>query len=211
MQVTAYTAEGKAQSKPAELPAGTFDGTVNENALHQVVTAILAHKRRGTAATKNRSAVRGGSNKPWRQKGTGRARAGTIRSPIWRGGGVVFGPQPRGYDVRVPKKLKRLATRSALNARAAEGALAVIDALELDEPSTRTIADLLAEVGASGKNVLVLTHGTKRNVHLSGRNIPGVLVCPWGEMSAYDVLWSDLVLVEAPALEEGPSDGGGGE
>lgn len=202
MQVTWYTSTGEARPESATLPEGTFDGTVNEDALHQVVRAALAHQRQGTASTKTRGQVRGGSRKPWRQKGTGRARAGTIRSPLWRGGGVVFGPHPRGYDLRVPKKLRRLATRSALNARAAEGALAVIESIELEAPSTKKVAELLDAVEAAGKNVLLLTDGTKRSVYLSTRNIPGVLVRPWGEVSAYDVLWSDLVLVEAPALAE---------
>lgn len=202
MQVTWYTSTGEARPETATLPEGTFDGTVNEDALHQVVRAALANQRQGTASTKTRGQVRGGSRKPWRQKGTGRARAGTIRSPLWRGGGVVFGPHPRGHDLRVPKKLRRLATRSALNARAAEGALAVIESIELEAPSTKKVAELLDAVEAAGKNVLLLTDGTKRSVYLSTRNIPGVLVRPWGEVSAYDVLWSDLVLVEAPALAE---------
>ncbi len=202
MQVTWYTSTGEARPESATLPEGTFDGTVNEDALHQVVRAALANQRQGTASTKTRGQVRGGSRKPWRQKGTGRARAGTIRSPLWRGGGVVFGPHPRGHDLRVPKKLRRLATRSALNARAAEGALAVIESIELEAPSTKKVAELLDAVEAAGKNVLLLTDGTKRSVYLSTRNIPGVLVRPWGEVSAYDVLWSDLVLVEAPALAE---------
>ncbi len=202
MQVTWYTSTGEARPESATLPEGTFDGMVNEDALHQVVRAALANQRQGTASTKTRGQVRGGSRKPWRQKGTGRARAGTIRSPLWRGGGVVFGPHPRGHDLRVPKKLRRLATRSALNARAAEGALAVIESIELEAPSTKKVAELLDAVEAAGKNVLLLTDGTKRSVYLSTRNIPGVLVRPWGEVSAYDVLWSDLVLVEAPALAE---------
>lgn len=200
MEVTGYTTQGEAQKARAALPESVFDGTVNEHALHQVVTAILAHQRQGTAATKTRGAVRGGGRKPWRQKGTGRARAGTIRSPLWRGGSVVFGPQPRSYDVRVPRKVKRLAIRSALNARAVEGRVAVVDALELEEPRTKEIAGLIKGIGVEGRNVLLLTDGNKPNVYLSGRNIPGLMVCPWGEASAYDLLWSDLVLIEAPAL-----------
>jgi large subunit ribosomal protein L4 len=209
MEVTAYTAQGEPQKKRTALPEATFDGTVSEDALHQVVTALLAHQRQGTAATKTRGYVRGGSRKPWRQKGTGRARVGTIRSPLWRGGSVVFGPHPRSYDVRIPRKVRRLAIRSALNAGAAEGSLAVVEPLELEQPRTKEITGLLAGIGAEGSNVLFLTDGYKPNVYLSGRNIPGVVVCPWGEASAYDVVWSDLVLIEASALaDKAEADGG---
>jgi len=204
MKVTAYTATGEERSEPAQLPTEVFDGTVHEGAMHQVVTAILAHDRQGTASTKTRGFVRGGSSKPWRQKGTGRARAGTIRSPLWRGGGVTFGPQPRSYDAKVPRKLRRLATQSALNVRALDGDLGVVEPLELEEPKTRVIAALVDGVGATGANVLLLTDGLKRTVYLSARNIQGVIVRPWGNASAYDILWADVVLVESTALE--PTD-----
>jgi large subunit ribosomal protein L4 len=205
MEVAAYTRQGEVQKAGAALPKATFDGIVNEHALHQVVTAILAHRRQGTASTKTRGAVRGGGRKPWRQKGTGRARVGTIRSPLWRGGSVVFGPQPRDYDVRVPRKVKRLAIRSALNARAAEGSVAVVEPLDLEQPRTKEISGLIKGIGVEGRNLLLLTDGNKPNVYLSGRNLPGVMVRPWGEASAYDVLWSDLVLIESSALA---GDGG---
>lgn len=208
MEVTAYTAEGEARPEGVTLPESTFDGVVNEDALHQVVTAIRAHARQGTASTRTYDTVAGGSRKPWRQKGTGRARHGTIRSPIWRGGVVTFGPRPRSYDVRVPRKMKQLALRSALNARAAEGDLAIVEPIELEEPRTRSIAKLLEGVGAEGRKVLLLTDGHKPIVHLSARNIPNVRVQPWGEASAYDVLWSALVLVEGSALQkEGAGEG----
>jgi large subunit ribosomal protein L4 len=209
MEVTAYTRQGEVQKTDAALPDATFDGIVNEHALHQVVTAILAHRRQGTASTKTRGAVRGGGRKPWRQKGTGRARVGTIRSPLWRGGSVVFGPHPRSYDVRVPRKVKRLAIRSALNARAAEGSVAVVEPLDLEQPRTKDISGLIKGIGVEGRNLLLLTDGNKPNVYLSGRNLPGVMVRPWGEASAYDVLWSDLVLIESSALAgDGGPEGG---
>ena len=200
MKVTTYDARGKAGSD-AKLPGDLFDGTVNESVLHQVVTAQLAHARHGNAATKNRSARAGGSRKPWRQKGTGRARQGTIRAGQWTGGGRIFGPSPRTYGAKVPKAVRRLAVQSALNARALDGDLALIAALDLAEPSTKTVASLLSEIGASGSNVLLLTAGSKPNVYLSARNIPRVAVRPWGEASAYDVLWADLVLVEEGAFD----------
>lgn len=199
MKVKAYTAAGAARSGDVALPESVFDGTVNEDALHQVVTALRAHGRQGTHATKTRQAKRGGGRKPWRQKGTGRARAGSIRSPLWRGGAVTFGPQPRDYAKQIPKKLRRLATSSALNARALDGDLAVVEALAFDEPKTSRMAELLEALGAEG-NVLLMTDGLKREVYLSGRNIPDLKVMPWGEASAYDVLWAQTVLIEEPAL-----------
>lgn len=210
MKAQAYSADGKARSKGVDLPNETFDGEVNEAALHQVVTAYLNGRRHGTASTKTRGKVRGGSRKPWRQKGTGRARAGTIRSPLWKGGGVVFGPQPRPHSTRVPRKLRRLAIRSALNARAQEGNLVVIEDFALDEPRTKTIVELLGKIADDASNVLILTAGTKRTVHLSARNVTGVMVRPWGEASAYELLWADRIVVEDSALAAAP-DGGAGE
>jgi large subunit ribosomal protein L4 len=200
MKAKAYTTEGKARSAGVELPADLFDGTVNETALHQVVKAIRAHQRQGTASTKNRAKMTSGGRKPWRQKGTGRARAGTIRSPLWRGGAVVFGPQPRDYGTRVSKKVRQLATRSALNARALEGDLVVIEPFALEEPHTKDIVRLMSGLEIQSGNTLILTDGLKKNVYLSGRNIPGVQIRPWGEASAYDVLWADVVVVEETAL-----------
>ncbi len=184
-----------------ELPEVLFDGTVHEPTLWQTVKAYLANQRQATAGTKTRSAVSGGGRKPWRQKGTGRARQGTIRAPHWRGGGSVFGPRPeRNFHEAVPKKIRWLARRSAYNARAEEGAVLLVEPIELEGPKTKRIVALLSGVGASG-NVLVLTDGHKPLVHLSSRNVPGVQVRPFGQESAYDLLWADTVVIEAPALE----------
>lgn len=199
MKAKAYTAAGEARSSGFELPGDPFDGTVNEAVLHQVVTAIRANGRQGTHSTKTRQTVRGGGRKPWRQKGTGRARQGSIRSAQWRGGAIVFGPQPRSYRSDVPKALKRLAIRSALNARALDGSVIVVEPLSIDVPRTKAVIGLLEAVEASG-NVLLLTDGLKKAVYLSGRNVPGLMVKPWGEASAYDILWSDQVIVEESAL-----------
>lgn len=200
MEVTAYEVDGT-EAKSVQLPESIFDGEVNESVLHQVVTAIRAHSRQGNAATRTRQMIRGGSRKPWRQKGTGRARHGSIRSPLWRGGAVTFGPLPRDYDPKISRRLRRLAVRSALNARALEGDLALFRAPELEEPKTKTVAGFLAALGASDRKVLLLTNGPNRTLHLSTRNIPGVALMPWGQMSAYDILRADLVLIEAAALE----------
>ncbi|WP_419164787.1 50S ribosomal protein L4 [Candidatus Palauibacter sp.] len=209
MKVSTYRADGTS-GEERMLPRTPFDGTVNEDALHQVVTALLANRRQGTHSTKSRSTVHGGSRKPWRQKGTGRARAGTIRSALWRGGSVVFGPHPRSYRVRMPRKLRRLAIRSALNTRALSGDLALVEHLDFDPPKTREVAALLTRIGRESENVLLLTSGHKPSVYLSARNLPGVRVLPWGDASAYDILWSDLVLVEASAFDAsaGPGEEG---
>ena len=205
MKVDTYGSGGETGAQRV-LPAELFDGTVNEDALHQVVTAIRAHGRQGTASTKNRASFTSGSRKPWRQKGTGRARAGTIRSPLWRGGAIVFGPQPRSYSPKIPKQLRQLAIRSALNARALDGDLALLEPVEFPEPKTRQLVQLLSSIGATDDNVLIMTTGYKPNVYLAARNLKRVKVLPWGEASAYDVLWADMVLVEADAFEEQTED-----
>lgn len=207
MKAPAYSTDGERRSGDVELPEPLFDGTVHEAALHEVVTAIQANRRQGTASTKTRSTITGGGRKPWRQKGTGRARHGSNRSPIWRGGAVTFGPQPRTFDVRVPKKVKRLAIQSALNARAREGDLLIVEPFSLERPRTRAIAKLLAGVGAEDRKVILLTDGLKKNVHLSGRNIPGISVLPWGEASAYDLLRAEVILVEEGSWSAATGDG----
>lgn len=183
-----------------ELPEDLFDGVVNEAVLHQVIKAHLANKRQGTASTKTRAEVAGGNNKVWRQKGTGRARQGSIRAPHWRGGGIAFGPSPRDYHQDVPKKVKALARRSAFNARALNEAIAVIERFDLDAPRTRAVADLLRKIGSAEKKVLILTSGINSNVYLSVRNLPRVTVLPFAEASAYDLMTAGEVIIEADAL-----------
>lgn len=195
-----FTADGEKKGEQA-LPEVLFDGTVHEQAMWLAVKSYLANQRQATAGTKNRSAVSGGNSKPWRQKGTGRARQGSIRAPQWRGGGNVFGPRPdRNFRQDLPKKIRWLARRSAYNVRAQDGSLFVIDALELDAPKTKAVVGVLERTGAEG-NVLILTDGHKSNVYLSARNLPGVEVRQFGQESAYDLLWADTVIVESAALE----------
>ncbi|HKY46688.1 MAG TPA: 50S ribosomal protein L4 [Acidimicrobiia bacterium] len=161
--------------------------------LHQVVTAQLAGARAGTHKTKKRSEVRGGGAKPWRQKGTGRARAGSIRAPQWRGGGVAHGPEPRDYSQRTPKKMRRLALLSALSARAAEEAVVVVESFDWTTPKTRAAAGLLAAVGARGKTLLVL-NSLDEVAGVSFRNLPQVVISEPGHLTAYDVLWARNVI-----------------
>ena len=201
-----YRADGQTGGDRA-LPDEFFGVSVNQDVLHTVVTAHLANRRQGTAAGKNRAKVRGGSRKPWRQKGTGRARQGTTRAAQWTGGGRAFPPQPHSWRRRVPKKVKTLARRSALSARAAEGRVAVIDPLSFETPSTRRLVRFLEAIGVRGK-VLILTDGVKDNVVLSGRNVATILVRPFGEESTYDILWSGTVVVERTVLGEAGDSGG---
>ncbi len=199
LNAAAYTALGTERERVA-LPEEMFDGTVNMPVLHQAVKAFLANQRQGTAATKIRKYVVGGNQKPWKQKGTGRARQGSIRAPHWVGGGTVFGPQPRSYRQDVPRQVKALARKSALNARAREESLFVVDRFTLDAPKTKRIVALLDRLDLVGRKVLILTNGLNQNVYLSARNLQDVQVMPYGDVSAYHVLWSDVVLVEAGAL-----------
>jgi large subunit ribosomal protein L4 len=195
-----YTPAGAKRDASFALPAEYFDGTVNEPVLHQAVKVFLNNQRQGTAATKTRSFVSGGNQKPWKQKGTGRARQGSTRAPHWRGGGTVFGPQPRDYRTDIPRKVKQLARKSALNARAREGALHVVERFAFRKPRTAQLAGLLGSLELDGRKVLLLTAGANENVYLSGRNLPTVEVMPYFEASAYDVLWADAVVVEEGAL-----------
>lgn len=195
-----YKTDGK-KGRARALPDWLFDGVVNEGVLHQVVKAHMANQRQGTAAGKNRSAVRGGSRKPWRQKGTGRARQGTIRAAQWKGGGLAFPPIAHSWRQKVPKKVKSLARRSAFNARAEENRVLLIDALDFEAPKTARLRDYLATIEADGK-VLLLTEGKKDTVVLSARNLPRVEVRPLGEESVYDILWAQTVIIERGALDE---------
>src|SRR5881296_2063070 len=207
-----YSAAG-AKKKAVRLPAVLFDGTVNEHALHRAVVTYLANQRQGTHDTKTRSEVSGGNQKPWRQKGTGRARQGSIRAPHWRHGGIVFGPHPRDWRLGIPKKIRQLAKKSALNARAREGAVLVVDPLEYQKPKTKPLVELLGKLGVADKKVLVLTAGAAHahNVYLSGRNVPNLQVMRFVDATAYEVLWSDAVVVELPALGEAGEKAEGGE
>ena len=194
-----YSAQGK-QGGTRQLPEGTFDGIVNVPVMHQAVKAFLANRRQGTAKTKTRGEVTGGNQKPWKQKGTGRARQGSTRAPNWPGGGTVFGPQPRSYTQIVPKQVRQLARKSALNARAREQAVIIVDALNYSAPKTKAMTQFLASLGVAGKKVLLLTDGVKPNVYLSARNLGRAHVLPYSDASTYHILWSDVVVIESSAL-----------
>ena len=198
-----YKADGK-KGRARTLPAPLFNGIVNEGVVHQAVKVYLANQRQGTAAAKTRSDVAGGGRKPWRQKGTGRARAGTIRSPIWAGGGVAFPPIPHSWRQRLPKKVKTLARHSALNDRAENDRVVIADLPEMKSPKTRDLVAFVSAIDVPGK-VLLLTDGVNKNLYLSSRNLSTVSVVPFGEESVYDVLWAHTVLIERGALETNSS------
>lgn len=181
-----------------------FDGVVKEGALYHAVRAYRNNQRQGTHATKTKAEVSGGNQKPWRQKGTGRARQGSIRAPHWVGGGIAFGPQPRRYRTELPRKVRQLARQSALNARAAAGAIHVLEEFTFSTPRTRQLAELLAALKLTDRHVLVLTAETNPNLYLSGRNIPGVQVMRYRDAAAYDILWADALVVEQAALGGAP-------
>ncbi len=193
-----YNVEGE-QVGEIELNDALFGQPVHAAVLHEVVLMQLANRRRGTHDTKTRAEVRGGGRKPWRQKGTGRARHGSIRSPIWRGGGIVFGPHPRDYSFQVPKKVKRLALKSALSAKAAEGRIVVLDVLELAEPKTKDMVRILDNLKATD-GALVVTADRDANVEKSSRNIPGVKSLEARQLNVYDLLDHPNLILTRDAL-----------
>src|SRR5688500_10441297 len=194
-----YKADGK-KGRARALPDTLFDGVVNDAVLHQSVKAYLSNQRQGTASAKTRAEVSGGNSKPFKQKGTGRARQGSARSPPRYGGGRAFPPQPHKWEQKLPKKVKALARRSALNSRAEGDNVVLVDALEFDAPKTARLRDLLGTIEAGAK-ALILTDGVKTNVYLSSRNLQNVRVMPFGEESAYDILWARTVVIERGAID----------
>jgi large subunit ribosomal protein L4 len=183
------------------LPKSLFEAEVNQFAVHQAVVAYLANQRQGTVNTKERSDVRGGGKKPWRQKGTGRARAGTIRSPLWRGGGVVFGPHPRDHRLKLNKKVKRVALKSSLTSRAKDGDILVVKSLSFDEPKTKAFATLLKSMEAyPRKKTLIVLEKPSAATLKSARNVAGVRLTAADKLTTYDVVWADKIVVTDDAL-----------
>ena len=182
-----------------ELSDSLFAAPVNAAVLHQVVTAQLAGRRTGTADTLTRGEVRGGGKKPYRQKGTGRARQGTRTAPHYRGGGAVFGPHPRSYEQRLPRKMKRLALRGALTAKLGDEAIKVIDTFAMDAIKTRDLVAVLGALEAHGR-ILVVAPGRDERLELSARNLPTVEIILADSLNVVDLLKADIVLIEQPAL-----------
>ncbi len=200
IDVAVQNAEGREVDR-IRFDAAKLDSRCRATLIKEAVVMYRANQRSGTHETKTRSKIAGSNRKPWRQKGTGRARAGTRKSPLWRGGGIIFGPHPRDYGYQINKKQRRRALRSALFAKFRAGDVKVVDRIELDKPSTKTVATLLRQLGVDGR-ALIGTEAVDRTVWLSARNIEGVKTLPVGDFNALDVLHADTVVLTRPALEK---------
>jgi len=202
VKLDVYKIDGTKSGEQIELNSKVFGIEPNDHAIWQAVTTEASNKRLGLAATKNRSLVNGGGKKPWRQKGRGTARAGTIRSPLWVGGGRVFGPVPHTYKKALPKKVKRLAKCSALSHKAKEKKVIAIEDFSFEMPKTKEMFSILNNLNIGDKKTLLLVNDTDRNVYLSGRNIAKLFVKRAAEFSTYDVVKADTVLVQKSAIEK---------
>lgn len=201
MKLDIYKIDGTLTGRQAELNPEVFAVKPNDHAIYLAVKAYLANQRQGTAKTKERSEVRGGGRKPWRQKGRGTARAGSIRSPLWVGGGTVFGPKPRNYELKLPKKLKHIARLSALTYKAQNNQIFVIEDFNLDQPKTKEIFNMLKALNLSDKKALLLTGNYNKTIYLSGRNIPTLNVMEAQKASTYDILNNKVLLLQESALD----------
>ena len=198
-KVDLFTIEGK-NVADSEISDAIFEVEVNEDVMHEVVLNYLANQRQGTQSTKTRSEVRGGGKKPWKQKGTGRARQGSIRAPQWIKGGIALGPKPRSYKYTLNKKVKRLALKSALTSKVLENKLIVVDALELEEIKTKTMAGILANLKV--EKALVVLPENNLNVQASTKNIPNVKTALVNTINTYDILKYDMFVVTKAAVEK---------
>ena len=200
-QVSVYNMEGKEVGK-MDLLDDIFGIEVNEHLVHMAVVQHLANMRQGTQKAKTRSEVSGGGAKPWRQKGTGHARVGSTRSPLWVGGGVTFGPQPRSYHKDMTRKARRLAIRCALSAKVAEGQLVIIDNIAFDDFKTKRTLEMLDAFEAAENKTLIITNGENENVELSARNIRKVTVINNGGLNCFDLLHNNKVFLDKNAVEK---------
>ncbi|MBP1889966.1 large subunit ribosomal protein L4 [Clostridium moniliforme] len=194
-----FNKEGK-QVGDFQLNENIFAVEINENAMHQVVVALLANKRQGTQSAKTRAEVRGGGIKPWRQKGTGRARQGSIRAPQWIKGGIVFAPKPRDYRMAIPKSMKRVAMRSALSTKVQDGQMVVVEDLAFDSIKTKNVVNMLKAMEA--KKTLIITAESNEVVYKSARNIEGVAVIPANNINVYDLLKFEKVVMTKDAVSK---------
>jgi len=183
-----------------ELSESVFAVEVNEYALHQVVVALLANKRQGTQSTKTRSEVRGGGAKPWRQKGTGRARQGSIRAPQWIKGGIVFAPKPRDYRTSVPKSMRKVAMKSALTSKVQENQMIILDSLNFEAPKTKNIVEMLKALEAN--KALIITAESNEVVYKSARNIQGISIIPANNINVYDLLKYEKLIITKDAVSK---------
>ena len=202
IKLDVYKKDGTASGKKQSLDASIFGIEPNDHVIWLAVTAEMTNRRQGSASTKNRSAVRGGGRKPWRQKGRGTARAGTIRSPLWKGGGRIFGPTPRDFKKRIPKKVVRLARKSALSYKAKDEKIQLVEDFTFDQPKTKQIVDILKQLKLDASKTLFLIPQADRNIWLSGRNLPFLSIREARSFSTYDVMNADTLLIQSSALEK---------
>jgi large subunit ribosomal protein L4 len=201
MELKLYNQEGS-EVGSVTLNHELFGAEPRPHVVHQYVVNYLANQRQGNASTKGRSEVSGGGSKPWRQKGTGRARAGTSRSPLWKGGGTVFGPQPRCYYNRIPKRIKRMAQISAFSDKAQNEGVKVVDKFDLAEIKTKQMREIIDKLGLTEKKCLILDEGVNRNLVLSVRNIQKVKYCRAALANTYDILNADIILFTKAGLDK---------
>jgi len=199
-KLSVYDMTGKKTGEEIDLMDYVFGVEMNEAVVHQAVVMQQANERQGTHATKTRGLVRGGGRKPWKQKGTGRARSGSTRSPIWVGGGTVFGPSPRSHAKAMPRKARRLAIRCALSSKVAAGELIIIDGLKFDEVKTKNVVEMLKGFEAAEKKALIITNGENENVEKSSRNIPKVKALSNACLNVFDILHNEKVLLAKDAV-----------
>lgn len=193
MKAKVYQQDGTVKGE-VELPEAVFGVEINEPLLHQVIVQLQANQRQGTSKTKTRAEVSGGGRKPWKQKGTGRARAGSNTSPIWVRGGKAHGPSPRDYYTTIPKKMRILALASALSSRAQSENILVVDSIRCEQPKTKIIASLMSALSLNGKRNLLVVDKECSNIYLSGRNIPDLEIKPISEVNAYDIIANENII-----------------
>ena len=206
MEIQVHKKDGSPGKEKIVLSPKVFEIQPNDHAIYQAVRVFMAHQRQGTHATKNRKFVRGGGRKPFKQKGTGNARQGTIRAPQMKGGGTVFGPHPHDYTIKITRKVKVLARYSALSYKAKANSIYLVEDFSFEAPKTKDAAALLKSLKLSGKKILLLTNGSQMNIFKSFRNLPQVVVLPASDASTYDILNADVLLVQqsaVPVLQKG--------
>ena len=201
MTLEIYNKDGKPSGKKAELDDAIFGIQPNDHSIYLSVKAFLANQRHGTHKAKERAEVRGGGKKPWRQKGRGTARAGTTRSPIWIGGGTIFGPRPRDHRQKLPKKVRQLARKSALSYKAKDEQLIVVEDFTFEKPSTKDFISIMDALNLNGKKILLLTGKNDINVYKSGRNISKISILEANKASTYDILNNQLLILQQSAVE----------
>ncbi len=202
MKFDVYKVDGTKSGEAVELSDEIFGVEPNDHVIYLAVKAYLANQRQGTHKTKERNEVRGGGKKPWKQKGRGTARSGTSRSPLWVGGGTIFGPKPRNYRQKLNKKVKKIAVKSALSQKVRAEQLKIVEDFNFDAPKTKEFTQILSSLNAYGKRILVLTNGNLENVYKSGRNIEKLNIIEASQANAYEVLNNQVLLIQKGAIEK---------